>query len=177
VLDSAPVERTWGEIELTDMEGNAVPYQRYSVTLPDGTVRDGTLDRKDLARFEQLVPGTVLVLAVAASVLAVSAQFVAVRIGLRACSLSHEEAHLGVHDREGNPVVFIDRRARLKLHAAGHLRGVEVTLLLAPEIKWARCLHRRRRRSSRCLSRGLSQRGACETPTIRFCRSQARGRA
>lgn len=37
-------ERTWIEVELLDDEGRPVPYERYWIKLPDGTVRQGRLD-------------------------------------------------------------------------------------------------------------------------------------
>ncbi|MFO0624796.1 MAG: hypothetical protein U0325_04205 [Polyangiales bacterium] len=50
-------ERHWVEIELLDMEGKAVPYERYWIRLPDGTVREGALDADGLAYFDDLDPG------------------------------------------------------------------------------------------------------------------------
>jgi len=60
--DSAPRgkearERTWVEIELTDMEGNPLPRERYWIKLPDGTVREGALDTQGRAYFDDLDPG------------------------------------------------------------------------------------------------------------------------
>lgn len=40
----APRERTWIEVELLDAEDNPIPYERYWIKLPDGTVRQGRLD-------------------------------------------------------------------------------------------------------------------------------------
>jgi hypothetical protein len=49
----------WIEIELFDEDGNPVPGECYSITLPDGsTVADGTLDNKGLARVDNIDPGT-----------------------------------------------------------------------------------------------------------------------
>jgi len=55
----APVTpRTWVEILLTDMEKNPLPGVRYSITTPDGSVREGRLDDKGLARVDGIDPGT-----------------------------------------------------------------------------------------------------------------------
>lgn len=37
-------ELSWIAIELVGEDGRPIPYQRYSVTLPDGTSREGQLD-------------------------------------------------------------------------------------------------------------------------------------
>lgn len=50
-------EKTWIEIELTDMEGNPMPGERYWIKLPDDTVREGALDRFGRAYFGDLDPG------------------------------------------------------------------------------------------------------------------------
>ncbi len=49
--------RTWVEIELLDMDGAPVPFERYWIKLPDGTVREGALDAQGLAHFDDLDPG------------------------------------------------------------------------------------------------------------------------
>jgi hypothetical protein len=46
------------EIELRDENGNAVPYQEYSVTLPDGEVVAGYLDENGFERLEFETAGT-----------------------------------------------------------------------------------------------------------------------
>jgi hypothetical protein len=61
--DYAPVVgahtvKTWIEIELTDMDGNAMPGERYWIKLPDGTVREGALDAQGRAYFGDLDPGS-----------------------------------------------------------------------------------------------------------------------
>ena len=61
--DDAPVEpmlrqRTWIELELTDMDGNPVPGEAYWIKLPDGTVREGALDEHGRAYFGDLDPGS-----------------------------------------------------------------------------------------------------------------------
>lgn len=50
-------EKTWIEIELHDMDGNPVPGERYKITLPDGSVTEGTLDGKGFARVDGIDPG------------------------------------------------------------------------------------------------------------------------
>ena len=50
-------QKTWIEIELTDMEGNPMAGERYSITLPDGAVREGALDARGRAYFGGLDPG------------------------------------------------------------------------------------------------------------------------
>jgi hypothetical protein len=56
-LASALLPKTWIEIELTDMEGNPMPGERYWIQLPDGRVREGSLDRHGRAYFGDLDPG------------------------------------------------------------------------------------------------------------------------
>lgn len=51
-------ERTWVELELLDMVGAPVPFERYWIKLPDGTVREGALDAEGRAYFDDLDPGT-----------------------------------------------------------------------------------------------------------------------
>lgn len=53
--------RTWVEIELLDMAGQPVPYERYWIKLPDGTVREGVLDAQGCAYFDDLDPGQCLI--------------------------------------------------------------------------------------------------------------------
>ena len=50
--------KTWIELELTDMDGNAMPGERYWIKLPDGTVREGALDEHGRAYFGDLDPGS-----------------------------------------------------------------------------------------------------------------------
>lgn len=49
---------SWIEIELVDEEDNPVPGEKYKITLPDGSVAEGTLDEKGLARVDGIEPGT-----------------------------------------------------------------------------------------------------------------------
>lgn len=50
-------EKTWIEIELTDMEGNPRPGERYWIKLTDESVREGALDRLGRAYFGGLDAG------------------------------------------------------------------------------------------------------------------------
>ena len=47
-----PADTTWVEFELVGEDGEPVPGVRYEVTLPDGTVREGRLNYRGLARFD-----------------------------------------------------------------------------------------------------------------------------
>ena len=42
--DEEDEEKHWIEIELVDEEDNPVPGEKYKVTMPDGSVAQGTLD-------------------------------------------------------------------------------------------------------------------------------------
>ena len=53
-----PNKKSWIEVSLVDEEGQPVPYERYRVVTPDGTVREGFLDPKGLARVDGIDPGT-----------------------------------------------------------------------------------------------------------------------
>jgi protocatechuate 3,4-dioxygenase beta subunit len=57
-LEAVREEKTWIEIELLDMDGNPMPGERYAITLPDGTVREGALDAHGRAYFGGLDPGS-----------------------------------------------------------------------------------------------------------------------
>jgi hypothetical protein len=50
-------EKTWIEIELVDDDGKPVRYERYKLTLPDGSVKWGRLDDSGKARVERLQAG------------------------------------------------------------------------------------------------------------------------
>lgn len=50
-------EPTWLEIVLVGEDGKGLPGERYTVVLPDGTLRTGFLDEDGRARFEDLVLG------------------------------------------------------------------------------------------------------------------------
>jgi hypothetical protein len=47
---------TFIAIELVDEEGRPVSFERYRITLPDGSVRNGRLDEKGRARIENIRP-------------------------------------------------------------------------------------------------------------------------
>jgi type VI secretion system secreted protein VgrG len=51
-------DRTWIEIEMVDDTGQPVAGERYRVTLPDGSVREGTLDQNGFAHIGGIEPGT-----------------------------------------------------------------------------------------------------------------------
>jgi hypothetical protein len=51
-------EKSWIEIELVDENDEPVPGERYRVTLPDGTVTDGSLDENGFAHIGGIDPGT-----------------------------------------------------------------------------------------------------------------------
>ena len=48
--DNKQTPVSWIELVLQDQDGNPVPGEPYSITLPDGTVAEGTLDEKGFAR-------------------------------------------------------------------------------------------------------------------------------
>lgn len=49
--------KTWVEMEVVDMEGNPVPNKKYLCVLPDGSMRDGLLDKAGRVRFDGIDPG------------------------------------------------------------------------------------------------------------------------
>jgi hypothetical protein len=51
-------EKTWIAIELLDDQGEPVPFERYRLRLPDGTIREGRLDANGRARADGIEPGT-----------------------------------------------------------------------------------------------------------------------
>ncbi|MFC1572766.1 PAAR domain-containing protein [Candidatus Eisenbacteria bacterium] len=53
--------KDWIEIKLVDEEGNAVGNQKYRLNLPNGDIREGTLDSNGFARVEDVPPGKVRV--------------------------------------------------------------------------------------------------------------------
>ncbi|MFP2926080.1 carboxypeptidase regulatory-like domain-containing protein [Pyxidicoccus sp. 3LG] len=53
-----PIEEpTWLAIALKDEDGKPVPHTRYVVTLPDGSTREGVLDKNGYARVDGVNPG------------------------------------------------------------------------------------------------------------------------
>jgi type VI secretion system secreted protein VgrG len=51
-------KKSWIEIELKDQEDQPIPGERYQITLPDGTVDEGTLDENGKARVDGIDPGS-----------------------------------------------------------------------------------------------------------------------
>lgn len=51
-------ERTWIEIVLIGEDDKPIPGEAYRVELPDGSVREGSLDDKGFARCDGIDPGT-----------------------------------------------------------------------------------------------------------------------
>lgn len=56
-----PKKLDWVEIVLLDEEGVPVADEKYSVQLPDGSTREGTLDANGTARIEEFEAGTCFV--------------------------------------------------------------------------------------------------------------------
>ena len=54
----SPDKTHWIAIELTDEEGHAIPYEDYTIALPDGTVIEGTLDKRGRARIAGIDAGS-----------------------------------------------------------------------------------------------------------------------
>jgi type VI secretion system secreted protein VgrG len=55
--EAAEQTTSWIEVELVGDDDKPVSGERYTVTLPDGTVEEGTLDDHGIARIEQFEPG------------------------------------------------------------------------------------------------------------------------
>lgn len=53
-----PDKEGWIEVELIDEEDQPVPGEKYKIELPDGSVAEGTLDEKGLARIDGIDSGT-----------------------------------------------------------------------------------------------------------------------
>jgi hypothetical protein len=51
-------KKSWIEIELVGEDDKPIPGETYRITLPDGTVAEGTLDDKGFARVDGIDPGT-----------------------------------------------------------------------------------------------------------------------
>ena len=51
-------ELSWIEIELVGEDDKPIPGEEYRITMPDDTVKSGTLDDKGLARVERIKKGT-----------------------------------------------------------------------------------------------------------------------
>jgi len=54
-------KKTWIEIVLKDEEGAPVPGEPYRITVPDGSVAQGTLDHNGFARVDGIDPGNCIV--------------------------------------------------------------------------------------------------------------------
>jgi type VI secretion system secreted protein VgrG len=54
----SPDKTHWIAIELVDELGKHVPYEDYSITLPDGTPIEGTLDKRGRAKITGIDGGT-----------------------------------------------------------------------------------------------------------------------
>jgi len=57
----ARIELTWIEIQLIGEDNQPIPAERYRIELHDGSVREGQLDEKGLARVDGIDPGQCLV--------------------------------------------------------------------------------------------------------------------
>ncbi|MFT3766501.1 MAG: hypothetical protein QM820_13460 [Minicystis sp.] len=54
----AVAELSWITIELVGEDGKPIPGERYRISLPDGSLREGRLDDKGLARVRGIEPGS-----------------------------------------------------------------------------------------------------------------------
>ncbi|WP_437716162.1 hypothetical protein WMF45_06960 [Sorangium sp. So ce448] len=54
-------ELTWIEIRLLGEDDRPIPYERYRVELPDGSIREGSLDDEGRARLDGIEAGACLV--------------------------------------------------------------------------------------------------------------------
>ena len=54
----SPEKTHWIAIELVDELGKHVPYEDYRITLPDGTIVEGSLDRRGRAKITGIDSGT-----------------------------------------------------------------------------------------------------------------------
>ncbi|MBI4583132.1 MAG: hypothetical protein HY717_03825 [Planctomycetes bacterium] len=54
-------KKSWVEIKMVDRDGKPVAGEKYKITLPDGSVAQGTLSEKGEARLEGIEPGKVTV--------------------------------------------------------------------------------------------------------------------
>jgi len=49
--------RTWIEVQLIGDDDQPVPYEKYAITLPGGTVKEGRLNGEGVVRLEGIPPG------------------------------------------------------------------------------------------------------------------------
>lgn len=54
----SPDKTHWIAIELVDELGKHVPFEEFTLTLPDGTAWPGTLDKNGRAKITGIAPGT-----------------------------------------------------------------------------------------------------------------------
>jgi hypothetical protein len=54
---SSATKLSWIEIRLVDANGKPVPGAAYEITLPDGSIRSGSLSEKGVARYDQIPAG------------------------------------------------------------------------------------------------------------------------
>jgi hypothetical protein len=50
-------QSTWIQIQLIGEDDKPIPSAKYRVELPDGSIREGTLDQEGIAGFDGLSPG------------------------------------------------------------------------------------------------------------------------
>lgn len=53
----SPKKKSWIAIKLVDQDGKPVPSEEYRITLPDGSMVEGDLDKKGFARIKGIDPG------------------------------------------------------------------------------------------------------------------------
>lgn len=56
--DVTPAKTHWIAIKLVDQLGKSVPYEDYQITLPDGTMIAGSLDKHGRAKITGIDAGT-----------------------------------------------------------------------------------------------------------------------
>lgn len=56
-----PPKKTWVEIALVGMDGSPIPGEAYKITLPDGSTREGVLDKDGRASVADIDPGQCVV--------------------------------------------------------------------------------------------------------------------
>ena len=54
----SPQKKAWIAIEMVDAEGKPVQGEDYRITLPDGSVVEGSLDTRGRAKIEGIDPGS-----------------------------------------------------------------------------------------------------------------------
>jgi hypothetical protein len=57
-VQPCPKEKTWIEFRMVDEDGKPVEGVKYRVKLPDGSLKEGSLDGEGKARFEDIDPGS-----------------------------------------------------------------------------------------------------------------------